>query len=78
MRDPADPKVRTSGVLLGVPKWVRGCQSREATSRRELIRAGLLGSGVLLIRGVDLGRWLSLLDTEVAAGRPPIRPLDRT
>jgi hypothetical protein len=56
MRDPADLKVWAE-VLTGVPKWVRGRPTWEPASRRKLIRAGLLGNGVLLFLGLDLGRW---------------------
>jgi hypothetical protein len=42
MRGPADLKVWASEILVGIKKR---------------IRVGLIGSGVLLVLGVDLGRW---------------------
>jgi hypothetical protein len=50
MRGRADLKAWTSDVFR---KRRRG----ESASRRELIRAGLLGGVVLLVMGIELGRW---------------------
>ncbi len=53
-----DLKVRRSEVLLGVAERIQGRRGWEPASRQELIRAGLLGSGILLVLGIDPGRWL--------------------
>ena len=57
MRGLTDLKAWASDVLVGLAERFRECQGREPASRRELIRVGLLGSGVLLVLSVDLGRW---------------------
>jgi hypothetical protein len=56
MRGSANLKVWTSEVLLGIAERIRGCQGWEPASRQVLIRARLLGMGVLLVMGIDLGR----------------------
>jgi hypothetical protein len=57
MKGLADLKAWTPEVLVGSGDGERGTAKMRARLGRELIPVGLLVSGVVLVLGVNLGRW---------------------